>query len=344
MAGEGSVAALGNSARKTLKDWARELIKIHLAEAGTAHEPEKEMIPMSREETVGFIGLGMMGIHMATNVLKNGFQLVVRDILPAPCEALAAQGAEIAESPAAVAQKARIIVLMVDTTAQVEDVIFGEDGIVQIAREGDQILSMSTIDPSAVRSFAERLERSGIGLVDAPVSGMEKGAREGALKAYVGGTQENLAACRPVLEAMTAEIHHIGASGQGIAMKLINNLLCQVGWVVASEALVLGQKAGLDPDRMVELIGNATGNSVAFQYLGPRWLERDFDGIRLDITFKDMQHQIDLGKDFGVPMPMVNLAHQMFEMARCKGYGSEDGVAVVKVYEELAGISPAPER
>ncbi|MEZ5649945.1 MAG: NAD(P)-dependent oxidoreductase [Burkholderiaceae bacterium] len=292
---------------------------------------------MDRNATVGFIGLGMMGIHMATNIAKKGFPLIVRDINAAPCQQMTALGAAIADDPRAVAESARIVVLMVDTTAQVEEVIFGSDGITAGARAGDQVLCMSTVDPSAVRGFAKRLEALGIGLVDAPVSGMEKGARAGTLKAYAGGSDANLAACRPVLDAMTAEVHHIGPVGQGLAMKLINNMLCQVGWVVAAEALVLGQKAGLDPQRMVDLIGNATGNSVAFQYLGPRWLARDFDGIRLDITFKDMQHQIDLGKAMGVPMPMATLAQQIYEMARCKGLGSEDGVAVVKVYEDLAG-------
>ena len=295
---------------------------------------------MSRQDTVGFIGLGMMGIHMARNIVKKGFPLVVRDLSAERCAQLVEKGAEVADSPAAVADKAGVIVLMVDTTAQVEEVIFGEDGIATRAREGDQVLCMSTIDPEAVRHMAARLETQGIGMVDAPVSGMEKGAIAGQLKAYVGGTQENLTSCRPVLDAMCGEIHHIGGSGQGLAMKLVNNMMCQVGWVVAAEAMVLGQKAGLDPERMVELIGNATGNSVAFQYLGPRWLERNFDGIRLDITFKDMQHQIDLGKAVGVPMPIANLAQQMYEMARCKGYGSEDGVAVVKVYEELAKVLP----
>lgn len=295
---------------------------------------------MTRTATVGFIGLGMMGIHMASNILAAGFGLVVHDISAEPCARMAAKGARVAANAADVAAQAATSVIMVDTTAQVEEVIFGPEGLCNGLQSGDQVLCMATIDPQAARVFAARLSDLGVGFVDAPVSGIEKGARSGTLKAYVGGTQETLSAIRPVLEAMTAEVHHIGEVGQGLAMKLVNNLMCQVGWVVASEALILGTRAGLDPARMVELIGNATGNSAAFQYLGPRWLERDFDGIRLDITFKDMQHQIDLGKALGVPMPMLNLAHQMYEMARSKGLGSEDGVAVIKVYEDLAGVQP----
>ena len=297
------------------------------------------MSQANRQNTVGFIGLGMMGIHMARNLVRKGHPLVVRDIAEARTAMLAAEGAHVAGTAREVAERARITVLMVDTTAQVEDVIFGCDGLSEALEPGDKIISMSTIDPEAVRRFAARLAERQIGLIDSPVGGMEKGAREGTLKAFVGGTVEDFETCKPVLESMATTIAHLGPPGQGLAMKLINNMLCQVGWVVAAEALVLGAKAGLHPEQMVELIGNATGNSVAFQYMGPRWLERNFDGIRLDITFKDMQHQIDLGKSLGVPLPMAALAQQMYECARCEGYGSEDGVAVVKVYERLAKLS-----
>lgn len=300
------------------------------------------MAELERDGSVGFIGLGMMGAPMARNILKNGFPLVVRDLDEETCRVFAEEGAGVAETPAEVASRARIIVLMVDTTAQVEEVIFGTDGIVGGARKGDRILCMSTIDPDAVRRFGKALAEKGIGLLDAPVAGMEKGAREGTLRSYVGGAALDLEICRPVLEAMATTIEHIGGPGQGLAMKLVNNMLCQVGWVVAAEALAVGAKAGLDPRQMVDLIGAATGNSVAFQYLAPRWLERDFDGIRLDITFKDMQHEIDMGKALGVPMPMANMAQQMYEIARSKGLGHEDGVAVIKVYEEFARLTDGP--
>lgn len=308
-----------------------------------APQEESALNSESRENTIGFIGLGMMGIHMATNIVRKGHPLVVFDIVDEKNQELARKGARVGTSPNDVARQAGIVVLMVDTTAQVEEVLFGPDGIMNAAQPGDKVISMSTIDPAAVRGFAERLAEKGVGIMDSPVAGMEKGAREGTLRAYVGGETADLEACRPVLEAMATTIVHIGPVGQGLAMKLVNNMLCQIGWVAAAEALVLGTKAGLNPEKMVELIGNATGNSVAFQYMAPRWLKRDFDGIRLDITYKDMQHQIDLGKSLGVPMPMANLAQQMYEMARCEGHGSEDGVAVVKVYEAMTGLLPESE-
>jgi 3-hydroxyisobutyrate dehydrogenase len=294
----------------------------------------------TRDTTVGFIGLGMMGIHMATNLVRKGHPLVVFDIVPEKNARLAREGAKVAIGPADVAREARIVILMVDTTAQIEEVLFGADGVIQAAQPGDKVISMSTVDPEAVRKFAKRLAEKGVGMIDASVSGMEEGARQGTLKAFVGGEAADLEACRPVLEAMATTIVHLGSSGQGLVMKLVNNMLCQVGWVAVAEALVLGTKAGLDPKQMVELIGNATGNSVAFQYMAPRWLKRDFEGIRLDITYKDMQHQIELAKSLGVPMFMANVAQQVYQLARCSGHGSEDGVAVVKVYEAMTGLSP----
>jgi 3-hydroxyisobutyrate dehydrogenase len=293
----------------------------------------------NRDQTVGFIGLGMMGIHMATNIVKKGHPLVVYDIVAEKNAKLASEGAKVAEGPADVARQSHIIVLMVDTATQVEEVLFGSNGTTEAAKSGDKVICMSTIDPDVIKRFSGKLREKGIGILDAPVSGMEKGAREGSLKAFVGGDAADLEACRPVLQAMATTIVHLGPVGQGLAMKLVNNMLVQVGWVAIAEALVLGRKAGLDPRQMVELIGNATGNSVAFQYMAPRWLDRNFEGIRLDITYKDMQHQIDLAKSLGVPMFMANVAQQVYQLARCSGYGSQDGVAVVKVYEEMTGLA-----
>jgi len=294
----------------------------------------------NRDRTVGFIGLGMMGTHMAANILKAGHPLAVHDVVRGKCEKLAGLGAEIAAGPSDVGRRARIAVLMVDTTAQVEEVLFGMNGVMQTAKAGDRVICMSTIDPEAVRRFSKKLAEKGAGIIDSPVSGMEKGAREGTLRAFVGGEVSDLEACRPVLQAMASQIIHLGPIGQGLTMKLVNNMLVQVGWVAIAEALVLGTKAGLDPKQMVELIGGATGNSVAFQYMAPRWLERDFEGIRLDITYKDMEHQIELAKSLGVPLLLASVAQQVYQMARCAHHGSEDGVAVVKVYEEMAGVTP----
>jgi 3-hydroxyisobutyrate dehydrogenase-like beta-hydroxyacid dehydrogenase len=294
---------------------------------------------VSRDKTVGFVGLGDMGAPMAANVLKAGYPLVAYDINPAKNERIAALGAQVAAGPANVARRARTVISMVDTTAQAEEVMVGPGGFMEAAQPGDLVISMSTIDPMALRRMHEKFAATGIDLIDAPVSGLDKGAKDGTLKSFVGGDPAALERARPILRTMASEITHLGAIGQGCAMKLINNMLAQINRIVIAEALVLGAKAGLDPKQMVDLLGKATGNSAALQIYAPRMLAHDFAGSRMDITFKDMELQTSLGKSLKVPLFMANMAQQVCQMGRAAGFGSEDGSAIVKVYEQMAGVS-----
>ena len=296
------------------------------------------MNKQAREKTVAFIGLGMMGGPMAENLLKKGHPLVVYDIDERKVRQFVDLGAQAATGPADAARQASILISMVDTTAQAEDVIAGPDGFIQSVQSGDVILSMSTIDLMALRRLHPKLAAKGVELLDSPVTGMEKGAKEGTLNAYVGGDAAALERVLPVLQSMATKITHFGAIGQGLAMKLINNMLFQVNRVLIIEGLALGAKAGLDPRQMFETISGTTGNSVAFQYSAPRILERQFDGIRMDITYKDVELQTQLAKSLGMPMFMANTALQVYQMARAQGLGDKDGVAVVQMYEKWTGV------
>jgi|Tabmets5t2r1_1033131.scaffolds.fasta_scaffold07290_2 3-hydroxyisobutyrate dehydrogenase-like beta-hydroxyacid dehydrogenase len=296
------------------------------------------MSSQPREKTVGFVGLGMMGGPMAENILKKGHPLVAYDIDQRKLEHFVGLGAQAGSGPADVARRASRVVSMVDTTAQAEEVIVGPGGCIETAQPGDVIITMSTIDPMAVKRMHQKLAEKGIDIIDAPVTGMEKGAKEGTLKAYVGGDPAALERARPVLQAMTSEITHFGAIGQGIAMKLVNNMLMQVNRIIIAEALALGAKMGLDPKQMVETIGSTTGNSVAFQYSAPRILARDFDGIRMDITYKDVELQTSLAKSLGMPLFMANMALQVYQMGKAMGLGDKDGAAIVQLYEQWTGV------
>ena len=296
------------------------------------------MNKQAREKTVAFIGLGMMGGPMAENLLKKGHPLVVYDIDERKVQHFVELGAQAATGPADAARQASILISMVDTTAQAEDVIAGPDGFIQSVQSGDVILSMSTIDLMALRRLHPKLAATGVELLDSPVTGMEKGAKEGTLNAYVGGDAAALEKVLPVLQSMATKITHFGAIGQGLAMKLINNMLFQVNRVLIIEGLALGAKAGLDPQQMFETISGATGNSVAFQYSAPRILDRAFEGIRMDITYKDVELQTQLAKSLGMPMFMANTALQVYQMARAQGLGDKDGVAVVQMYEKWTGV------
>lgn len=251
---------------------------------------------------VGFIGVGNLGRPMAMNLLQHGFSLAVYDLDPAAVKPLQDQGASSADSPAEVARAAERVISIVATTAQAEAVIVGERGIIHGAREGHIVLSMSTIDPFAAKRMHDQLADQGIALLDAPVSGGTVGATSGELSIMVGGDRVVFDACQDLFSAMGTKIFYIGASGQGLAMKLVNNMLGQVNLVAVCEALVMGVKAGLDPQTIYEVVRASTGNSVAFEARVPKIMAGDFTpGGTVDISFKDQELETAFAKQLGVP-------------------------------------------
>lgn len=205
---------------------------------------------------------------------------------------------------------------------------------------------MSTIDLTALRRVQPKLAEQGIDLLDAPVSGMEKGAKAGTLKAYVGGDAAALERVRPVLQAMTSEITHFGALGQGIAMKLINNMLMQVNRVLIAEALALGAKAGLDPTQMVDTI--SIRRATASRSRTPR---HEFSPVtstgsawrsRARLRRKDVELQVALAKSPGMPMFMASMALRVYEMGKAMGLGGKDAASIVTLYEQWTGVPVVP--
>jgi 3-hydroxyisobutyrate dehydrogenase-like beta-hydroxyacid dehydrogenase len=264
---------------------------------------------------------------------------VVHDVDLVKAERWRTRDATLASSPADVAAKADRTICMVETTAQAEAVIAGERGIIHMARAGHIVACMSTIDPFVARRLAEQLATRGIAMVDAPVSGGTERAASGELSIIVGGAAETVAACQDLFRAMGAKVFHMGGLGQGLAMKLVNNMLIQVNTVAVAEALVLGVKAGLDPQAVYDVVRASTGNSFAFEMRVPRILKRDFaPGGTVDISFKDQELETAFAKQLGVPVLLANVTQQVYQMARAAGLNKEDGSAVVKVYEQLAGV------
>jgi len=297
---------------------------------------------------VGFIGLGNMGRPMALNLAKHGFSLVVHDVDPAKLEPFRDRGAVVAGSPKEVALAASRTISMVETTAQAEEVIAGEHGVVESAAPGHIVISMSTIDPFVARRLAARLAARGVSMLDAPVSGGTERATSGELSVIVGGPRETFEACRDLFDAMGSKVFHVGGLGQGLAMKLVNNMLVQVNTVAVAEALVMGVKAGLDPRTIYDVVRVSTGTSVAFESRVPRIIRRDFSpGGTVDISFKDQELETAFAKHLGVPVLLANVTQQVYQMARAAGLNKEDGSAIVKVLEQMAGVhvgDPDPER
>jgi 3-hydroxyisobutyrate dehydrogenase-like beta-hydroxyacid dehydrogenase len=292
-----------------------------------------------RVETIGFVGLGSMGLPMAEKLIEAGHTLVAYDVNPAAIERVVALGAQRGNSPADVARRAGIMISMVSTTAQATVVIAGKDGFIDGVQEGDLVISMSTIDPMEYPAMQQALAEKRVSIVDAPVTGMPVGARGRTLKCFLGGALSDCERARPILGAMCSDVYHLGRLGLGTAMKLLNSMLFQVTRIVAVEGLVLGVKAGLDLSKMVEILSGTNANSGAITSIAPRLAERNFGGdVRLEITCKDIELQSKFAKSVHVPAFMVNLAQQIYEMGRSMGLSEEDPTAIVKVYEQYAQI------
>ena len=289
---------------------------------------------------VGFIGLGAMGGPMALNLLKAGFALVVHDIDAAKTEPLKARGAEVAASAAAVAAAVDRTIVIVETTEQAESVIIGAHGIIRGAKAGHIVLCMATIDPFAARGFADRLAALEIAMLDAPVSGGPGRAQAGELSVIVGGAAEVFSKCEDLFKAVGNRAFHVGPLGSGLAMKLVNNMLVQVNTVAVAEAMVLGVKAGLDPQTIYEVVRVSTGASAAWDLRVPRILSDDFaPGGTIDIAYKDQELETAFAKRLGVPLLLANVTQQVYQMARARGLNKLDGSAVVKIFEQMAGVT-----
>jgi 3-hydroxyisobutyrate dehydrogenase len=294
-------------------------------------------------ETIGFIGLGAMGAGMARNLLKAGYALVVNDIDERKVASLVAAGATAAPTAADVARQSLRTITMVETTAQTEEVILGAKGVIAAATRGHIVAMMSTIDPHAAKRIHDRLHEAGIGMLDAPVSGGSARAESGELSVIAGGDAATFAACLPMFKAMSSNQFHVGGTGQGLALKLVNNMLIQVNTVAIAEAFVMGAKAGLDPKVMYDVIKVSTGASFALDHRVPRMISGDFTpGGTVDISYKDQELETAFAKSLGVPLFLANVSQQVYQMARAQGLSKEDGASIVKVYEQLARVKLGP--
>ena len=294
-------------------------------------------------ETIGFIGLGAMGGGMAGNLLKAGYQLVVNDLDSTKMATVVARGAQPASSAAEVARRCSCSITMVETTAQTEAVILGANGIIDGASRGHVVAMMSTIDPHAAKHMHDRLQQAGIAMLDAPVSGGSARATAGELAVIAGGDAATFERCRAVFKAMSTHQFHVGGIGQGLALKLVNNMLIQVNTVAIAEAFVMGAKAGLDAQTMYDVIKVSTGASFALDYRLPRMIAGDFKpGGTIDISYKDQELETAFAKSLGVPLFLANVSQQVYQMARAAGLAKEDGAAIVKIYEQMAGVRLGP--
>lgn len=288
---------------------------------------------------LGFIGLGIMGQGMARNLLKHGHSVTVWNRTQAKAEALVAEGAAWADSPAAVAAASDIVFTCVSDTPDVEAVILGPGGVIEGAREGALVVDMSTISPAATRAIAAQLAEKGVGMLDAPVSGGSEGAARGTLSIMVGGAAEQVERARPYFEAMGKTITHVGGNGDGQMVKLVNQILVVGNALAMSEALEFARAGGLDLQKTLAAVSGGAAGSWMLSNRGPQILADDWrPGFTIDLQQKDVRLCLREGDNLGVPMLATSLVFNLYRVLQADGLGHEGNHALIKALRKLAEV------
>ncbi len=295
--------------------------------------------------SIGFIGLGAMGAGMVDNLLAAGCDITGFDIRAEALEALASQGGSPATSPAEAAAGAGLLILMVVNDAQVEAVLFGDEGALETLAPGAVVMMCSTVPATFTRRLGERLAERGIELLDAPVSGGAVGAETGSLTVMASGSAAAFAAAEPALDAMSKRVFRLGDQvGTGSSIKAVNQLLAGVNLVTAAEGMAFGVAQGADPKLLFEIIKDAAGGSWMFSDRVPHMLADDYTPkSAVNIWSKDLGLVLEQAKSMGMPAPVTAAAHQVVMMAVAKGLGTLDDAAFLKVYEGFTGAKVVPD-
>jgi len=288
-------------------------------------------------QTLGFIGLGIMGRPMAKNLLKAGYPLVVHSRSKGPVEDLTTAGARAATSPKAVAEQVDVLITMLPNSPDVELVALGRQGIVEGARSGLLYIDMSTISPIASQKIGKELAARGVRMLDAPVSGGERGAIDGALSIMVGGERATFDVALPIFQAMGKTITHLGPLGAGGFTKLANQIIVAVNLTALGEALTLAKKAGLNRELTLKALGGGLAGSRCLDQKTPNYLSNTYQpGFKVDLHFKDLGLIMESGRALGVPLPTTALVQELFAALRTRGRGGLDHSAVITLLDDLA--------
>jgi 3-hydroxyisobutyrate dehydrogenase len=288
---------------------------------------------------IGFLGMGAMGGPMARRLVQAGFSVTGHDISAARAAEAAGQGVAIAATPAAAARAADVVLSSLPNPAAVRAAYLGPDGAVAALRTGAVCADLSTIDPATWREVAAAVAARGAESLGAPVSGGPADAGSGRLVFLVGGEAGVVERCRPVLEALGSEIHHLGPLGAGHIVKLVNNVMSMCNVAVAAEAMVLGVRAGMDPGRLFEVLSTSGGRSHHFLKRFPNVLAGDFTPyFSIALSRKDLSLALAMAEGLGVPMLATSIVRQIYEAAAAQGLDNADMAGVTKLYEQWAGV------
>ncbi len=294
-------------------------------------------------EKVGFVGLGIMGRPMAKNLMAAGYELVLHNRTREKAETLAAETdadsvAEVADNPREVAERCTVVITMLPGPPEVERVVAGEDGLFAGAKEGSLIVDMSTSSPVLAKDLARQAEERGVRMLDAPVSGGDTGAIAGTLSIMAGGSDEDFERALPLFEVMGGAITHTGPAGTGQVVKACNQIVVALAIEAVSEALVLGSKAGVDPEIVLDALSGGLAASSVMEVKRKNFLERDFEpGGKVKFHRKDLGIALTAGREYGVALPTAAVLDQMFGALMAKGRGDWDHSALITLIEDLSG-------
>lgn len=288
---------------------------------------------------VAFIGMGTMGAPMALNVLKAGHEVTVHNRTRDREIPIAAAGASRADSPAAAAQSADVVITCVSDTPDVEQVILGDNGIIHGAQPGTVVVDMSTISPTVTRKIAEDLAAKGIAMIDAPVSGGSEGAEKGTLSIMVGGDAGDVAKVHPVLEAMGKTITHVGSIGSGQITKAINQIIVAGTYWSVAEGMALGMKAGLDMEKVVQAVGGGAAGSWGLTNRSGNMINNEYPlGFRVRLHRKDLVIALEAAREMGVTIPMAAFVEQIESGLMAQGFGDEDVSAIARNVRQQSAL------
>jgi 3-hydroxyisobutyrate dehydrogenase-like beta-hydroxyacid dehydrogenase len=293
-------------------------------------------------KTVGFVGLGIMGLPMAKNLIDAGYPVVGHNRSDKPTEELVEYGGKDGGSPAGVAEQSDVILLCLPDSPDVESVVLGEgeesEPVIDGISEDTTLIDHSTISPMVAESIADRLAAENVTMLDAPISGGETGAIDGTLAIMVGGDEDALDEQMDVLEVMGETITHCGSSGAGQTTKACNQIIVAAQMVGVSEAMVFADNAGADLEAVVDAISGGAAGCWTLDNRAPDMIHGHFDpGFFAEYQYKDLRIATDAGEAFGAPMPQTALAHELYKTMIQNGMGKDDNSGVMQVLEMMAG-------
>jgi 3-hydroxyisobutyrate dehydrogenase-like beta-hydroxyacid dehydrogenase len=287
-----------------------------------------------KNQSIGFVGLGLMGFPMCLNLIKAGIKVVATTRSSYPLEKIARAGAKTVKSPSEVAQKANMIIIMVANTSSVEEVLHGDEGIFKSIRSGCLVIDMGTTAVTKTRSFAAQVEAFGGAYVDAPVSGGTLGAKEGSLTIMAGGEKIALERARPILEILGARLTHVGSVGTGQVAKAANQVIVGLNIGAVAEALMLATHAGADPAKVREALTDGFADSRILEVHGQRIVDGAFKpGAKAQTQLKDLMQALELAAELGIELPATSLSRKLFDKLVALDGGEIDHSALIKVLD-----------